>query len=54
MDRKNTLHDRQMSDSLLKIIDHYILDDKLPEDEKEGSHLALRSQFTVLVLDGIL
>ena len=52
-DGENTLHDRQMSDSSLKIIVDYISDGKLPEDEKEARHLTLRSQkFTVL--DGIL
>ena len=52
-DGENTLHDRQMSDSSLKIIVGYISDGKLPEDEKEARHLTLRSQkFTVL--DGIL
>ena len=52
-DGENTLHDRQMSDSLLKNIIDYISDGMLPEDEKEARHLILSSlKFTVL--DGIL
>ena len=43
-DGENALHDRQMSDSLLKTIVDYISDGKLPEDEKEAQYLTLRSQ----------
>ena len=52
-DWENRLHDRQISDSLLKTIVDYISDGKLPEDEKEPRHLILRSQ-KFIVLDRIL
>ena len=50
---EDTLYDRQLADSLLKIIIDYISDGVLPEDDKEARHLILSSwKFTVL--DNIL
>ena len=52
-DGEDTLHDRKLTDSLLKIIIDYISDDVLPEDDKEARQLFLSSsKFTIL--DNIL
>ena len=52
-DGEHTLHDRQLVDSLLKVIIDYITDGVQPEDDKEARQLILSSsKFTVL--DNIL